>query len=59
MGEFRNIDNQFDKLMMLVSQTEQKEKDPHDLEYLEWLRGKLEAILVESHQKTLDLDICF
>ena len=57
MGEFRNIDNQFDKLMMLVSQTEQKAKDPHDLEYLEWLRGKLEAILVESHQKKIDLDI--
>ena len=57
MGEFRNIDNQFDKLMMLVSQTEQKEKDPHDLEYLEWLRRKLEAILVESHQKNIDLDI--
>ena len=57
MGEFRNNDNQFGKLMMLVRQTEQKEQDPHDLEYLEWLRGKLEAILVESHQKKIDLDI--
>ncbi|MGI6110467.1 MAG: hypothetical protein ACOYB8_11585 [Eubacteriaceae bacterium] len=56
MKDFKNIDYQFDKLVMLVSQSAQREKDPHDLEYLEWLRSKLEAILVESHQKQIDLD---
>lgn len=57
MSQFKNIDYQFDKLLMLVSQAASREKDPHNQEYLDWLRTKLEAIQVESHHKQEDLDL--
>lgn len=56
MAKFDRIDYQLDKLMMLVSQTAAREKNAHDLEYLDWLSSKLEAIQVESHQKLQSLE---
>lgn len=44
MDRYPKIKLQYEKLVQAVNHAEQKERDPLKLEYLEWLRRKLEAI---------------
>ncbi len=48
MEQFPAISREFDKLVMLVSQTRNKTRNENQVEYLDWLESKLESILVEE-----------
>lgn len=48
MAQFPDIEREFSKLMMIVSQTKNKTRDENQIEYLNWLEAKLESILIEE-----------
>lgn len=56
MEQFPHIDREFDKLMMLVSQSRNKTVDQNEIEYLDWLESKLESIIIEENRFLNDED---
>lgn len=50
MEQFPPINREFDKLMMLVSQSKNKTTDENEVEYLNWLETKLESLIIEENR---------
>lgn len=48
MDRFPKINQQYEKLIMVVNQAERKETDPIRGDYLHWLRTQLEAIAIDE-----------